>query len=285
MSFDPIRLMVADDSSAFREGLRALLASVDDVAIIEEAASGDEAVVRAAASQPDVILMDLQMPILNGIHATRRINATSPHIAVLMLTAFEDDESVLAAMQAGARGYLLKGSTRREIVQAVEVVSRGGVLFGPGVAKRILEQLSPVPAPTAVPFAELSDREREILSLMAEGIDNTEIAERLSLSEKTVRNHVHNVYGKLQVTSRAAAVVPGTRRRPGGRAPLAPGPLGPADGHPWTTSRATRPFASGSGTWPAGGASRAWCRCCWWCSRAGASGFWSPRAAPGTEPA
>jgi DNA-binding NarL/FixJ family response regulator len=207
MSLNAISLMVADDSRAFREGLRALLASVDDVAIIEEAATGDEAVVRAAACQPDVILMDLQMPVLNGIEATRRINASSPHIAVLMLTAFEDDESVLAAMQAGARGYLLKGSTRREIVQAVEIVSRGGVLFGPGVAKRILQQLSPVPAPDTVPFAELSAREREILSLMAEGLDNAEIAGRLSLSDKTVRNHVHSVYGKLQVSSRAAAVV------------------------------------------------------------------------------
>jgi DNA-binding NarL/FixJ family response regulator len=207
MSFDAISLMVADDSGAFREGLRALLASVDDVVIVDEAASGDEAVVRAAACQPDVILMDLQMPGVNGIEATRRIRATSPHIAVLMLTAFEDDESVLAAMQAGARGYLLKGSNRREIVQAVEVVSRGGVLFGPGVAKRILDQLSPVAPSTALPFAQLSEREREILSLMGEGIGNTEIAERLSLSEKTVRNHVHNIYSKLQVTSRSAAVI------------------------------------------------------------------------------
>jgi len=207
MTSDPINVLIADDSTPFRQGLRDLLRSVDGVTIIAEAAKGDEAVVRAAQSQPDVVLMDLRMPDVNGIEAARSIVETSPHIAVLMLTMFEDDESVLAAMRAGARGYILKGASRIEIVRALQVANDGGLVFGPGVARRVLEHFSLADQPDRVPFPQLSVREREILSLIAEGINNTEIANRLTLSPKTVRNHIYSLYQKMQVHGRAEAIV------------------------------------------------------------------------------
>lgn len=216
MTTEPIAVLVADDSADFRQGLRALLAPVDGIVVVAEASSGDEAVVRASVSQPDVVLMDLKMPGLNGIEATRRIVATSPHIAVLIFTMFEDDESVLAAMRAGARGYLLKGSSRREIARAVHVVTEGGVILGPGVARRILGLLMP-PAPPASPFPQLSDREGEILALIADGVSNADIATRLALSPKTVRNHVYSLYRKLQVQSRPEPIAQARDAGLGGR--------------------------------------------------------------------
>ncbi len=207
MTTDPIRILVADDNADFRRGLHALLAGVDDVTIISEAATGDEAVVRATVSQPDVVLMDLKMPVLNGIDATRRIVNSSPHIAVLMFTMFEDDESVLAAMRAGARGYLLKGSSRKEIARAIHVAAEGGVILGPGVARRVLEQFASSTEPDVVQFPQLSEREREVLTLIADGLKNAEIATRLTLSPKTVRNHVYALYRKLQVQSRPEAII------------------------------------------------------------------------------
>jgi DNA-binding NarL/FixJ family response regulator len=207
MTNDPIRLLVADDNEQFRRGLKDLLRSVERIEVVDEAGSGDEAVTRAAHSQPDVVLMDLNMPGLNGIEGTRQIVESSPHIAVLMLTMFEDDESVLAAMRAGARGYLLKGASRAEIVLALEMATEGGLVFGPGVARRVLEHFSAVKQPAQVPFPQLTDREREILSLLAEGLDNSAIAVHLSLSTKTVRNHVYSIYRKMQVGTRAEAIV------------------------------------------------------------------------------
>ena len=207
MTPDPIRILIADDNADFRRGLHALLAGVDDVTIISEAATGDEAAVRATVSQPDVVLMDLKMPVLNGIDATRRIVSSSPHIAVLMFTMFEDDESVLAAMRAGARGYLLKGSSRKEIARAIHVAAEGGVILGPGVARRVLEQFASSTAPDVVQFPQLSEREREVLTLIADGLKNAEIATRLTLSPKTVRNHVYALYRKLQVQSRPEAII------------------------------------------------------------------------------
>lgn len=207
MTTEPIRVLVADDSADFRRGIRALLSGVEDITIIAEAASGDEAVVRATNSQPDVVLMDLKMPVLNGIEAAQRIVAASPHIAVLMFTMFEDDESVLAAMRAGGRGYLLKGSSRREITRAIHVAAEGGVIFGPGVARRVLEQFAPDARKDVDQFPQLSDREREILTLIADGLTNAGIAARLSLSPRTVRNHVYSLYRKLQVHSRPEAIV------------------------------------------------------------------------------
>jgi DNA-binding NarL/FixJ family response regulator len=207
MTPDPIRILIADDNADFRRGLHALLAGVDDVTIISEAATGDEAAVRATVSQPDVVLMDLKMPVLNGIDAARRIVNSSPHIAVLMFTMFEDDESVLAAMRAGARGYLLKGSSRKEIARAIHVAAEGGVILGPGVARRVLEQFASSTEPVVVQFPQLSEREREVLTLIADGLKNAEIATRLTLSPKTVRNHVYALYRKLQVQSRPEAII------------------------------------------------------------------------------
>lgn len=205
---EKINLLIADDSAAFRQGLRALLESADDMQVLGEAADGIEAVRAAQSLQPDVILMDLQMPLLNGIEATRQIIHTSPHISILMLTMFEDDDSVFDALRAGARGYLIKGALRAEILRAVRSVHSGEAIFGPAVAKRLMQYFS-TPRPAAPPqlFPELSDREREILALVAQHYTNIEIAERLSLSPKTVRNHVSNIFTKLQVTDRTQAIL------------------------------------------------------------------------------
>jgi DNA-binding NarL/FixJ family response regulator len=205
---DSIHLLIADDSPAFRAGLRGLLHSVDDLVIVGEAGTGAHAVVLANELQPDVILMDLQMPDLNGIEATRQIIHTSPHIRVLMLTMFDDDDSVFAALRAGARGYLLKGALKAEIVRAVRGVYNGEAIFGSAIAQRTLQFFAaPRPAAPAQLFPELTEREREILKQMAQHQTNTEIAVRLNLAPKTVRNHVSNIFSKLQVADRAQAII------------------------------------------------------------------------------
>jgi len=208
MKMETIRVLIADDHVLFRDGLRALLNSVPDVEFVGEAATGDEAIAQAAALQPDVILMDIQMPGLNGIEATRRILQTSPHIGVIVLTMFEDDDSVFAAMRAGARGYILKGADQAEVLRAIRAVASGEALFGPAIAKKVIGFFSG--ARSAMPpqaFPELTEREREILDLIAQGRNNAEIADRLVLSPKTVRNHVSNIFSKLQVADRAQAIV------------------------------------------------------------------------------
>jgi DNA-binding NarL/FixJ family response regulator len=175
---------------------------------VGEAASGDEAVAQAATLAPDVILMDLQMPGLNGVEATRRILAAAPQRAVLMLTMFDDDDSVFAAMRAGARGYVLKGGRQAEILRAIQAVAQGDAIFGPGVARQVIGYFARLgAAPSAAPFPELTEREREILGLVADGCTNMEIAERLVLSRKTVANHVSSIFSKLQVADRAQAIV------------------------------------------------------------------------------
>ena len=209
-----VRVLVADDHPLFRDGVRALLASLAEAELVGEAATGAEAVAQAAALRPDVILMDIQMPgapgqpAMNGIEATRRIVQANPDMAVVMLTMFEDDDSVFAAMRAGARGYLLKGADQTEIVRAVQAAARGEAMFGPAIARRLMEffaQIRPPAPPEA--FPELTNREREILGLLAQGARNAEIAEQLFLSPKTVRNHVSNILSKLQVADRAQAIV------------------------------------------------------------------------------
>jgi DNA-binding NarL/FixJ family response regulator len=203
-----MKVMVADDHPVFRDGLRALLDTTDDVQLLAEVATGTAAVASARELQPDVVIMDLHMPELNGVEATRQITAASPHIAVLVLTMFEDDDSVFAAMRAGARGYLLKDALQDEILGAVRAVGRGDVVFGPGIAARVLAYFNtPGLLKPVVPFPELTDREREILQLIAQGHSNDTMARRLFLSDKTIRNHVSNIFSKLQVADRAEAIV------------------------------------------------------------------------------
>jgi len=207
---DKIRILIADDHAHFRAGIAALLQTAADTELVGEAASGAEAIEQAAALQPDVILMDINMPGVNGIEATRRILHTSPHISILVLTMFDDDDSVFAALRAGARGYLLKGALKAEILRAIRGVSSGEAIFGPAIAKRLMQYfagLKPAAPTPAELFPELTDREREILALIAQHRTNPEIADRLSLSQKTVRNHVSNIFSKLQVVDRAHAIM------------------------------------------------------------------------------
>ena len=205
---ETIHVLIADDHRLYREGVRKMLSVAPDIEIVGEATSGDEAVAQALALQPDVILMDLKMPGVNGIEATRRILHASPRIGVLVLTMFETDETVFAAMRAGARGYLLKDVDQEDVIRAVKAVSRGDAIFSPAIAERLIlyfAALKPVAADLA--FPELTEREREILHLIAQGHSNSEIAERLLLRTKTVQNHVSNIFSKLQVADRAQAIV------------------------------------------------------------------------------
>jgi DNA-binding NarL/FixJ family response regulator len=205
---DPIRLLIADDHAFYREGVRTMLLGQPDMEVIGEASGGDETIVRAESLQPDVILMDIKMPGVNGIEATRRILHTSPHIQVLVVTMFEDDDSVFAAMRAGARGYLLKDADQDELVRAVKAVYRGEAIFSPAIAQRMIHYFSALPqTASAMAFPDLTAREREILHLIARGESNTAIAKRLTLSLKTVQNHVSNIFSKLQVADRAQAIV------------------------------------------------------------------------------
>jgi len=202
-----IHVLIADDHTLFRDGLVALLNSVDDIRVVGTAQDGLEAVQQAAASQPDVILMDILMPELNGIEATRTIIQASPHIGVIMLTMFEDDESIFSAMRAGARGYILKGADQDDVLRAIRAVNRGEALFGPSVATRLMDYFKVPESEPSQAFPELTERENEILALIAQGTSNYEIAEQLNISLKTVRNHVSNIYNKMQVTDRVQAVL------------------------------------------------------------------------------
>jgi len=205
-----IRVLIADDHPVFRYGLRALLTSEATLMeVVGEATTGEEAIALAAQCLPDVILMDVNMPGLNGIEATRRILAATPQIGILMLTMFDDDESVFAAMRAGARGYLLKGAEGDEAIRAITVVHKGEAIFSSTIARRLMgyfgaPRKSPQPAHL---FPELTEREREILTLIAQGYTNPAIAEQLVLSPKTVRNHVSSIFSKLQLAGRAEAII------------------------------------------------------------------------------
>ena len=205
---EPIRVLIADDHPHFRDGLRALLLSASDLEVVGEAGDGEEAISLAARLQPDVILMDLNMPGVSGMEATRRILHTSPHIAILVISMFEDDDSVFAALQAGARGYLLKGALKAEILRAIRAVTSGEAIFGPSIAKRLMQYFAG-PRPSVPPnaFPELTEREREILTLIAQGHPNPAIAKQLHLSPKTVGNYVSNIFTKLQVADRAQAII------------------------------------------------------------------------------
>jgi DNA-binding NarL/FixJ family response regulator len=204
---EALRVLVADDSADFREGIRALLSSVDGLELVGEAVDGDAAVVGALDVQPDVVLMDLHMPGRNGIDATRAIVSAAPHIAVLVLTMHEDDESVFSAVRAGARGYLVKGARQAELLRALRTVADGGAVFGPAIARRMIGFFEATASASPTPFPDLTAREREILDLVARGWSNQQIAVQLGLSIKTIRNHVSSVFTKIQVVDRAQAIV------------------------------------------------------------------------------
>jgi DNA-binding NarL/FixJ family response regulator len=207
---EPIRVLLADDHPVYRDGLAALLASVDGLEVVATAEDGAAAVALATELQPDVVVMDVQMPGLDGIEATRRLTAASPHIGVVMLTMAEEDATLFSAMQAGATGYLLKGANQAEITRAVTAVARGEAIFGPAIARRIADFFAAGPAVGSAAeqaFPQLTAREREILELVAAGRSNAQIASTLFLSPKTVRNNVSNIFAKLHVADRAEAIV------------------------------------------------------------------------------
>lgn len=207
-----IRVLVVDDHTLFRDGLSAILANVPDMEAVGEAATGKEAVTQAATLAPDVILMDISMPDLNGIEATQQVLAAKPDTGIIMLTMLEDNDSLFAAMCAGARGYILKGADKAEVLKTIRAVAAGEALFGPAIATRLTAffQNTRGAAPQherAAPFPDLTEREREVLELIAQGENNQEIAQRLHVSAKTVSNHISNIFNKLQVADRAQAIV------------------------------------------------------------------------------
>jgi DNA-binding NarL/FixJ family response regulator len=201
-----LRVVLADDHPVVRAGLSALLASLPDIEVVGVAADGHDAVKEVVVQRPDVAVLDLQMPQLDGFGAIREIRRVAPEVAVLVLTMFDDEDSLFAAMRAGARGYLVKGAEQDEIDRAIRAVAAGEAIFSPGVAHRVLQYFA-TPPPVADPFPELTAREREILDLLAEGLRNSAIATRLGLSPKTVANHLSATFAKLQVADRAAAIV------------------------------------------------------------------------------
>ena len=205
---DPLRILIADDHPLFRHGLRTLLAAQPDAAVVGETTTGEETIALAEAAQPDVILMDIKMPGVNGIEATRRVLAASPHIRILIVTMFEDDASVFAAMRAGARGYVLKDAEKEDLVRAIRAVGRGEAIFSPTIAARVIEFFAaPQRAAPREVFPTLTEREREILGLLVQRHTNAEIAGALGLTTKTVSNYVSNILGKLQVADRAEAIL------------------------------------------------------------------------------
>jgi len=203
-----IRVLIVDDHPFYRQGLLAMLGATPEIEVTGQAATGEDAIGKAIELQPDVILMDLKMPGLNGIEATRRILSASPHIGILMVTMFDDNDSVFAAMRAGARGYLLKDAALEEVLRAVIAVSHGEAIFSPTIAQKLMQYFGQVRSSApAQAFPELTDREYEILGLIAQRCSNAEIARRLVLVPKTVRNHVSNILSKLQVADRVEAMM------------------------------------------------------------------------------
>ena len=203
-----LRTIVCDDHPVFREALVTILEGLDGVEVVADVGDGEAAVAAVNEKGADVVLMDLRLPGMSGVEATRLITRDSPSTAVLVLTMSEDDDSVFAALRSGARGYLLKEADKHDISRGLEAVAKGEAVFGPKVAPKVLGFFASAGrhGPAAVPFPQLTDREREVLDLVAHGLDNATIARRLFLSEKTVRNNVTSIMTKLQLTSRAQAV-------------------------------------------------------------------------------
>lgn len=205
---EKIRLIIADDQPITRSGLRNILRNYPDIELVAEAVDGSEAIRLANLHQPDVIIMDLKMPNMNGVDATRQIYRLNPHIGILVVTIFHDDTSIFPAIRAGAKGYILKDADEEELLRAIYTVAGGGVVFSASIASRVLQYLSQIPANLPnIAFDELTKREREILELFAQGLTNGEIAQRLSLTSKTVSNNISNVLVKLQVVDRAKLIL------------------------------------------------------------------------------
>jgi DNA-binding NarL/FixJ family response regulator len=204
-----IRVQVVDDHPLFREGLAALLEAAPETEVVGEGGTGAEAIRQTEALLPDIVLMDIQMPDMNGIEAARHIPADHPDVGVIMLTMLEDDDSLFAAMRAGARGYILKGADKAEVLRTITAVAGGQALFSPTIARKLTQffQRGGQIKATVVPFPDLTDREREVLTLIARGANNNEIAAQLHISGKTVSNHISNIFNKLQVADRAQAIV------------------------------------------------------------------------------
>ena len=204
---DPVRILIADDHTLFREGLRAILKAVPDFEIVGEAATSEEAINKAMNLKPDIILMDIQMPDMNGVKATEKIIEEHPHMGIIMLTMLEDDNSLFSALRAGARGYVLKGADKAEMVRCIRAVKNGEALFGPIIADRITQFFNnPVRNEKHTAFPELTDREFEVIELIAREYNNQEIANFLHISIKTVSNHISNIFNKLQVSDRTKAI-------------------------------------------------------------------------------
>lgn len=207
MAMEMLTVLIVDDHPVFRKGLRALLAAMPEVELVGEATNGIDAIRLAEQLQPDVALMDLHMPGGGGLAAIRQIVQTSPHIRILVVTMFEDDDSVFAAMRAGARGYILKDMDDEEISRAIRAVGAGEAIFSPAIAERMMRFFSARPPLSADLFPELTESERSVLKLMAQGANNETIAQALNFSPKTVRNYASNIFSKLQVADRAQAIV------------------------------------------------------------------------------
>jgi len=211
---EPIRILLADDHTLFRKGIRSLIDQMRDMEVVGEGANGQEAVTQARELVPDVILMDIQMPVINGIEATRNILQENTHIGIVLLTMFDDPESVFSGMRAGARGYVLKEAEPEELRRAIEAAYRGEFILCPIIAKRVLKHFGrdPKPQQPGLPYEGLTPRELEVLQLAADGLRNEEIAGRLGISDKTVKNHIANIFSKLQVNDRTQAILYALRK-------------------------------------------------------------------------
>ena len=211
---EPIRILLADDHTLFRKGIRTILEQMQGTEVVGEAATGQEAVAQARELVPDAILMDIKMPVFSGIEATQQILKENPHIGIVLVTMFDDPESVFSAMRAGARGYVLKEAEPQELRNAIDAACRGEFILCPIIAKKVLEQFGRNPRArlAEAPYDELSRRELQVLQLAADGLSNKEIAAKLVISEKTVKNHTANIFSKLQVNDRTQAILHGLRK-------------------------------------------------------------------------